>query len=183
MSFWAELGKEPTGEFDAGGGSMEVIPNETGLMAIIDEAKIETLPESGVRFVSLRWSVMKPDTYKNRKIFQKLWVFDLNPRTEDKEKAKKKRDKDRRMLAAIDHNAGGKLTSVDTEPTTMSLTSALLNKPMFIKVFVWEQKNSQTGEQMKGNWVGFVAPRSKFDEDAKPAAEKVKRDIDDEIPF
>lgn len=192
-SFWATSDGEviggDSGEFDGGGGGMDVIPDGTALMAFIDEAKVETL-ETGERYISLRWSAAKPTTYKNRKVFQKLWVFDLNPRTADKDKAKKKRDKDKRMLAAIDQNAGGKLRESGTDPTTISLTSGVTNKFMMIKVFVWSMKNAQTGETMEGNWVGYVAPKSAYDAAAvedepvkvTKAAPKAAS-IDDEIPF
>lgn len=150
MSFF-NFNEEVTGTFESGGGAMEPIPNNTDVLAAPDEAKWDEWNED--RYISLRWSVMAPAQYKGRKIFQKIRVNDA-----DKNKA----EKARRMLAAIDTNAGGKLMKADTEPTDKSLTIALVNKPMVLKVMVWEIKaeDSNDGVDRSGNWIAAVSPRN-----------------------
>lgn len=187
-----------TGEFDAGGGNLLPIPGETNVLAAIDEAKWDKDQQDN-RFISLRWTVLAPDDYKNRKVYQKLWVTDADPRTKP-DKIEAKRDKAKKMLGAIDHNCGGKLLAKGVLPTDESLTSALTNKPMVVKVMVWEMKNPATGEVGRGNWIGAVAPRtapqSTPEEIAKAQAALEKqvassgmgmgggsRSMDDEIPF
>lgn len=161
MAFWnlsdgEDVKSNSTGEFDAGGGRIEVIPDNTSVLAIIDEAKWDRT-QDGDRFISLRWSVLAPEELKNRKVFQKLWVLDDEPRAKD---PVKKRDKAKRMLAAIDTNAGGKLLAKAEMPTDESLTACLTNKPMVIRVMVWEMEDRATGNINQGNWVGAVSPKS-----------------------
>lgn len=161
MSFWnlsdgEDAKTNTTGEYDAGGGRMEVIPDNTSVLAVIDEAKWDRTQDQD-RYISLRWSVLAPEEFKNRKIFQKLWVLDDQPNAKD---PAKKRDKAKRMLAAIDTNAGGKLLARNEMPTDEALTSCLTNKPMVIKVMVWEMPDRQTGGTAQGNWIGAVSPKS-----------------------
>lgn len=195
MSFWnvsdgEDLKNNSNGEFDAGGGKIELIPDETSVLAAIDEAKWDR-NRDGDRYISLRWTVLAPEELKNRKIFQKLWVLDDDPTAKD---AEKKRDKAKRMLAAIDTNAGGKLMARNEAPTDESLTSCLTMKQMVVRVMVWEQKDRSTGDMIRGNWVGAVSPKSSSvsssDEVAKKSAaaaakstEGSRRELDDEIPF
>jgi hypothetical protein len=185
-------------EFDAGGGNMQPIPSETNVLAAIDEAKWAQ-NQNGDEFISLRWVVIAPEDFANRKIFQKLWVTDFDPsvkaKGEDKQIAK--RDKAKKMLAAIDMNAGGKLMAKPVMPTDESLTLHLTNKPMIVKAMVWTQMDRATGEPISGNWVGAVSSKStskvsSAEEIAKGQAEMAKtakpsgsskRDLGDEIPF
>jgi hypothetical protein len=109
---------------------------------MITEANIANY--EGNEYINLAWTVNKPDAYKNRKVFQKVRIFDAET---------KKRDKALNMLAAIDKNAGGKLSKSDSAPTNETLLH-LMQKPMLIKVMVWEI-NDKTG-----NWVAAVSPRS-----------------------
>lgn len=146
-----------TGEFDSGGGAMEPLPEGTQVMAIVDQAKWEE--HKGEYFVSLRWTVALPEEYKNRKIFQKIKV--KNPDAE-------KRDKALMMLAAIDANAGGQIMALGAEPEDADLANGLLNRPMVLKLGLWEIKNEK-GELKSGNWVQKVAPRKKG-ASATPAA-------------
>jgi hypothetical protein len=74
----------------------------------------------------------------------------------------KKSDKAKKMLAAIDANCGGKLAQSDESPNDTAMAKALLNKPMLIKVMVWDL------EGRTGNWVASVAPRK----GATPAKEE-----------
>jgi len=40
------------------------------------------------------------------------------------------------------------------------MTLHLTNKPMIVKVMVWEMKDSMTGEMNRGNWVGAVQSKA-----------------------
>ena len=205
-NFWGlsdgEDASSTDGSFDAGGGDMQPIPAETNVLAAIDEAKWSK-NQAGDEFISLRWSVIAPEEFENRKIFQKLWVSDFEPEALKKghDKAIAKRDKAKRMLAAIDTNAGGKLLAKPIMPTDESMTLHLLNKPMIVKAMVWEMKDRMTGDTMRGNWVGAVSSKatskvSSPEEIAKSKAEMAhhqsksagaaargNRDLDDSIPF
>ncbi len=187
------------GSFDAGGGNMQPIPNDTSVLAAIDEAKWDK-DQQGNRFISLRWSVLQPEDFENRKVFQKLWVTDADPRAKP-DKVAAKRDKAKLMLGAIDLNAGGKLLSKPGLPTDEGMTLHLTNKPMIIKVMVWSMKDAMTGEMNRGNWVGAVSSRqtgkvstpeeiergkAEMDHAQRTSASgaaKANRTIDDEIPF
>lgn len=192
-----------SGEFDAGGGNMQPIPSDTNVLAAIDEAKWAK-NQKGDEFISLRWSVMQPEEFENRKVFQKLWVTDFDPSAAAKgeDKAVAKRDKAKKMLAAIDSNAGGKLLAKPVMPTDESMTLHLTNKPMIIKVMLWEMTDRMTGDVARGNWVGAVSSKatakvSSPEEIAKSkadmahhqskavgAASRASRDLDgDTIPF
>ena len=145
MSFWqtseGKSATDTTGKFESGGG-IALIPENTTCLAMITEANIAEY--QGDEYINLAWTVNKPDAYKNRKVFQKVRIFDADT---------KKRDKALNMLAAIDKNAGGKLSKSDSAPTNETLLHPM-QKPMLIKVMVWEI-NDKTG-----NWVAAVSPRS-----------------------
>jgi len=167
-------------EYEQEGGNLEPIPNGTTVLAAIDEAKWAFAKDSDARYLSLRWTVLKPEEYGNRKVFQKMWVDDDDPRAKD---PAKKRDNAKRMLVAIDTNSGGGLLSKGGVPTDEDLSMNLLNKPMLVSLQVWKMK-AEDGSDMSGNWVNKVAaagagtvskPAAKA-----PAAQSV--DLDD-IPF
>jgi hypothetical protein len=195
MSFWdlsdGGTAADTETEYEIPSGSLEPIPDGSSVLAMIDEAKWDE--KDNAEFISLRWSVLSPDEYKNRKVFQKLWVTDDDPNAKDASAAAKKRDKARRMLAAIDANAGGKLTKKEGTPTDETLTVCLTNKPMVIKCMEWSMPDREKpGEFIRGNWIAAVAPKSKgIDVKAAKAPPKVavaqmgggSRDLDDEIPF
>lgn len=158
-------------EYEIGGG--EPIPDNTKLLAIIDEAGWKDY--EGKFYVQLRWSVLQPAEFKGRKVFQKLHVL-----ADDKNKA----DKAKRMFAAVDANAGGRLTASGVEPTDQDLTASLVNKPMVICVKVWELKDSGA----KGNWVCSVSARKAQGAPvaAPPVAPPVPvqgHGFDDDVPF
>jgi len=180
--------KDTGTEYEIPGGNMDPIPDDSSVLAMIDEAKWED--KNGARYVSLRWSVISPDEFKNRKVFQKLWVTDDDPMANDSNKAAKKRDKARRMLAVIDANAGGKLVKLSGMPDDDNLTANLANKPMVIKVKIWSMPDrEQPGEVISGNWICAVAPKTggidvKAAKPVKaPARVTNSQDIDDHIPF
>lgn len=153
MSFWnlsdGEDAKETGNSFETGGGNMEPIPDGSSVLASIDDAKWDEDRE-GFEYLSLRWTVAKPEQFANRKVFHKLWVTDDKPKQKDPEKT---RDKAKRMLAAIDSNAGGKLARKNGKPTSDELALALMGKPMVIRLQVWDM------EGKTGNWVASVSPK------------------------
>jgi hypothetical protein len=194
VSFWdlstGENSANTGQEYEVPGGNLDPIPAGSSVLAIIDEAKWER-KQTGEEFISLRWSVVSPDEYKNRKIFHKCWVTDLDPQAKDEAKAIQKRDKARRMLAAIDANAGGKLTAQEGKPSDDSMALHLCNKPMIITLMEWSMRGND-GSDMSGNWVSRVAPKS-AGIDVKAPSAKAKAPamgnrpasnvLDDEIPF
>lgn len=172
-------------EFEVSGGNMEPIPDNTQLLAIIDEALWSEDKHNGGWMIELRWTVMQPKLYKNRKVFQKLRMESVDD---------KKAEKAKRMLLAIDANAGGAIAKAGRKPTDTDLAIHLMNKPMVIKVLVWEM-DSENGEKMKGNWVCAVSPRKKQQSAPSVAPAPVassppesspqqpQQDFDDDIPF
>lgn len=196
MSFWnlsdgGDASQDAQTEYEIPSGNLDPIPDGSSVLAMIDEAKWDS--KNDADYISLRWSVLSPDEYKNRKVFQKLWVTDDDPMAEDEAKAAKKRDKARRMLAAIDANAGGKLVRKDGVPTDEHLAACLCNKPMIIKVMIWSTRDEKSGDTMEGNWVSAVAPKAKGIDVKEPKPRKEPAPSggsgsmafgrDDEIPF
>lgn len=195
MGFWNTSDGEDaakTGtEYEIPGGSMEPIPAGSSVLAMIDEAKWDHTQNDAEEYVSLRWSVLAPEEYKNRKVFHKLWVTDHDPNAKDHAKAVAKTDKARKMLAAIDANAGGKLTAKDARPSDDDLARALQDRPMVITLMTWDSNTGGAG----GNWVAAVAPKNKplkigdkVAPKAKPASQgssggAYAGGMDDEIPF
>ena len=171
MSFW-DINEEVSDKFEiSGGDGFSVIPANTQCLAVIDECKWDQDRE-GNRYISLRWSVLAPAEYKNRKLFQKLWVKDDNPSAKD---PAKKREQAKRMLMAIDAFAGGKLRASGQEPTDDLMQTSIEGRPMLIKVMVWKMTDKMTNEVKEGNWIAGV--------ERKNGAAPVQKKIDDDIPF
>lgn len=205
MSFWdlsdGDSAKNVGTEYEVPTGNMEPIPAGSSVLAMIDDIKWE-MKQTGEEFISARWTVLAPEEYKNRKVFHKLWVMDLDPSAKDEATGMKKRDKARKMLAAIDANAGGKLTAKPGRPTNDDLLH-LTNKPMVCTMMTWSMPDTRNGGMMHGNWVSAVASKGNKDihvADAKPlptgSAAPAARDdfgagggyskpamVDDDIPF
>lgn len=146
MSFWNDEQRNVGKSFESGGGDFEPIPANTGVKAAIKQAGWAEY--QGDRYINIQWQVLAPEVYKNRVVFQKIRVLD-----DDTAKA----DRAKRMLAAIDANAGGKLVQLDRAPDDSDLALALTGKMMAIKLQVWEMQGSD-GQDRKGNWVSAVAP-------------------------
>lgn len=155
------------GEFETGGGNIEPIPANTAVLAAPDEAKIDDY--NGEQFISIRWVILQPAEYANRKIFQKVRVYDGDS---------KKSDKAKRMLAAIDTNAGGQLMASGADPDDHNLTVALVNKPMMLKLQVWEMEKNDGAGMMSGNWVSAVSPRNSAQKPTAPKPEMAGDDMD-----
>lgn len=148
------------------GGAFDIIPDGTKLLALIDEAKWNAGFEGAPDVIKIRWTILAPDEYKNRKVFQNIKVNDEKTTTADNAK---------RMLMAIDQNAGGKLSKMDKEPEDNDLMGALLNKTMVIRMAVWDMNGKQ------GNWVSAVSPRG--GNAAKTESSTPAIGADDDIPF
>jgi len=204
MGFWdlsdGETAANTGTEYEVPSGNIEPIPAGSSVLAMIDEVKWET-KQTGEEFVSARWTVLAPKEYENRKVFHKLWVMDLDPSAKDQAAGLKKRDKARKMLAAIDANAGGKLTAKVGRPTDDDLLH-LTNKPMIATIMTWSMPDTRNGGMMHGNWVSAVASKGAKEihvAEAKPlptSGAPARRDdfgveasattsvaMDDEIPF
>lgn len=173
--FWGlsdgEDAKATGTSFETGGGAMPLIPDGSSVLATIDDVKWDET-QDGYEYLNVRWSVAKPEQFTNRKVFHKLWVTDDKPKQNDPEKT---RDKAKRMLAAIDANAGGKLARKASKPTNEDLALALIGKPMVIRVHIWEMDGKS------GNWVAAVNDKNhalKVGE-AKPSGRQEQRDADD----
>ena len=142
MSFWQTQdgsAVELTTTFESGGGDIKPIPDNTALVGAIEEAKWSEY--DGESYINLKWRVMRPAEFANRVIFQKVKVFNA-----------KQGDNAKRMLAAIDANAGGKLAKLKDAPEDMDLMTALVGKAMAIKVQIWDIDGKT------GNWISAVAP-------------------------
>ena len=158
MSFWQKQdgsAVELNNTFESGGGDIQPIPNNTALIAAIEEGKWSEY--QGEHYINLKFRVMRPQEYANRVLFQKLKVFDA-----------KKGDKAKQMLAAIDANCGGKLAKLTDAPEDMDLMTALVGKPMAVKVQVWDIDGK------KGNWISAVAPAKQTAPQAQVQAQGVQ---------
>lgn len=159
------------------GGSIELIPKDTRVVATCEEAKNDSY--NGENYINLKWRVNLPQEYANRVIYQKLKVFD-----------QAKQQNAREMLAAIATNAGGRLFQAMTAgneqmPSDASLQT-LCNSPMVLQLDVWELDD----KSKSGNWVRAVAPYSQ-QQQQQPAPAPVAQQPTpavapaplDEIPF
>jgi len=193
MSYWdlsdgETVSTEKEYEAPSGGGNL-ILPEGSSVMASIDECKWQSF-QGGEEHVSIRWNILAPDEYQGRKIFQKAYPDGDTARNTDPEKAKKKGDTAKRMIAAIDANCGGKIVKLGRKPTDEDFAMHLTNKPMVIRLGLWEM-NGKTG-----NWVQAVSPSTKAvavdaSKVTKAAPKPVDRvangtsryDDSDEIPF
>lgn len=179
-----------------GGGNMEPLPEGSKVLAMVEDAEWKEDADHN-EYLNLKWSVVRPDEARNRKIFQKLWIKDFDPRERDEAKAEKKRDRARRLFAAIDANAGGKLAKKGGIPDADTIMVALANKLMVLRLGLWEMEDRQNpGQVMSGNWIQAVGPKTGEIglTEAKPRAQSARAgssqkaanaayDDDSEIPF
>ena len=179
-----------------GGGNMEPLPEGSKVLAMVEDAEWKEDADHN-EFLNLKWSVVRPDEARNRKIFQKLWIKDHDPRERDEAKAEKKRDRARRLFAAIDANAGGKLAKKGGIPDADTIMVALANKLMVLRLGLWEMEDRQNpGQVMSGNWVQAVGPKTGEIglAEAKPRAQSARAgssqrmanaayDDDSDLPF
>lgn len=180
--------------YEVASGSFDAFPEGTKLLAMVTDAEWRVNDQSGLENLSLTWTVTKPEEVANRKVFQSLWLTDLQPEAKDPEK---KRDKARRMFATIDANAGGKLARKPGKPDAEAILVALANKPMVIRLGEYEGRTRDGGTVMR-NYVQAVGPKTEETylpaPKERPASRPASRSsgapagggglaFDDEIPF
>lgn len=173
------------------------IPDNTTVKAACDQAEWKTSERDGT-YISLRWTVLGPEEYSNRKVFQKIQVLHSEP---------EKRDKAIRMLRTIDLLGGGKLAKMNKEPTDEQLILALTNVIAMLKLRVWEIEDDDGEITASGNWVAAVSEKSTpvtskpaakptakkasspkkaasmFDDDTSEQEEKTFAQFDDDVGF
>lgn len=143
-----------------GGGNFDALPDGSKVLAMVEDAEWKSDQQEN-EFLNLKWTILKPEAFKSRKIFHKLFITDHDPREKDEVKAEKKRDRARQLFAAIDANAGGKLAKKGGKPSSDAVIVALANKPMVIGLGLWEMEDRQNpGKMMSGNWVRSVGPKT-----------------------
>ena len=193
MSFWATsdgtIATTTGGSYEAPTGNSEPIPDGSSVKAVISSAQWKSPKDNdSVEYVELEWTVVEPEDYANRKVWQKLWIDDFDPSVADPVKAQRKTDNHKRMLAAIDANAGGKLAKKAVRPTDHDLALALMQRPMIAKVKEWAIGDA------KGNWIAAISPgkggevkiaAAAAPKKAAPAKSSafVDDDLDSDIPF
>jgi hypothetical protein len=170
------------GEYKLSDGNFETIPNDTTALAMVESAVLTKYKETGLEYIKVTWNLIKPEELANRKIWQSLWVKDLDPNTAT-EKQVAKKDKHTDMMYAIDGNASGVAFKLDRLPTDEELQS-WIDHPMFIKIMVMAMKDSEI------NWVSWVMPKDKKDvkaeigkTKAQAAKSEKKNPQDDDLPF
>jgi hypothetical protein len=197
VSFWdlsdgEAANKDAKTEYEIPGGNMEPIPNDSDVLARIKDVKWAGKRDALEKYVEIQWQVEAPDQFKNRIVFHKLWVADLDPSAKDEAKAREKRDKARRMLATIDANAKGSLMQSNDAPTDNSLALALVDARMVIKVMEWSIEDSSGGGTIRGNWVAGVKRKDSETRVGNALPQKPSApaygggstdDLEDEIPF
>lgn len=176
MSFWNLSDNstiETTGNFEMGG-NIPLIPKDTEVLALIEEATIKDGFNDGPQEIKLRWDVLKPEELKGRKVSQTLRVYDLDAA---------KADKAKRMLANIDVNAGGKLMASGQAPNQENLLGCLGMKPMILKIGVYDMPK-EDGTRSIGNWVQSVASKDSVPQPVQQVSQGISNDeIDNNIPF
>lgn len=177
--------------YEVASGNFEAFPEGTKLLAMVTDAEWRVNDQTGLESLSLTWTVVKPEEVANRKVFQTLWLTDLQP---DAKNPEKKRDKARRMFAAIDANAGGKLAKKPGKPDAEAILIALANKQMVIRLGEYEGRTRDGGTVMR-NYVQAVGPktvetylppttkRAPSRTDARSGAPAGGMMFDDDIPF
>ena len=141
-------------------GEFSPIPDGTNARATIEEIRWAQDPSCEYHYINLRWCILEPTAYADRKIFHKLHLLP-DPRIEGN-KAVKRADNGKRMFAAICANAGINLLSKPIPPSNDDLQD-LLGKMMIVKIGVWKMKDSGSG-----NWVMKVSPLGSVDIQEQP---------------
>ncbi len=174
MSFWNLSDNstiETTGSFEMGG-DIPLIPKDTEVLALIEEATIKDGFNNGPQEIKLRWDVLKPEDLKGRKVFQTLRVYDTDTA---------KADKAKRMLANIDVNAGGKLMASGQAPSQENLLGCLGMKPMLLKIGIYDMPKDD-GTRNTGNWVQSVASKDSVPQPVQQV-QAPTQGAGDDIPF
>lgn len=195
MSFWDINPQEVTGEYvQDGGGSFDPIPNDTNVMGFIDQIGWATGRTDGSCPIEYRINVVKPEAYKNRKLFFKFWIKGDNPQKEG-EKQKKEGATAARKFYNIDAQFGGELLKLRREPTDEDMQRHMMNKMCVFKIGMYDMpKSDGSGERNKGNYLMGVcakgadvpetpAPQPKRQEPGRVANGTSRYDTDTDIPF
>jgi len=190
MSFWNIREEEVTPEYvQEVGGDITPIPHETNVAGYIDEIKWATNRPDGAKPIEYRITVVKPEAYKNRKLFFKFWLHGDNPnKTGDKQK--KDGETHARKFYAIDAQHGGHLLALRREPTDEELQRHLMNKMTTFKIGMYDMPKDDGIGRNTGNYLLGVCGKS------EPVPEVVKSTavapkplaqnnamMDDDIPF
>lgn len=196
MSFWdlsdgKSANDDVSKDYEVPGGNMAPIPNGTDVAAFIKEAKWAEAYQGDEKYINIQWKVTAPEQFKDRVVFQKLWITDLDPNVRNEDKQLAKRDKAIRMFATIDANAKGKHLASSDLPTDQSLALGLQGASMVIKCMVWEIDDSASGELKTGNWISGIKPKGSDMAVGEPSAPATSgggyarrhNSLDDEIPF
>ena len=185
MSFWnTSTGESVTAEkeYEAPSGGGEPLPDKTDVMGYIDQIGWATGRQDSAKPIEYRICVAKPEAYKNRKLFFKLWPLGDNPNKEG-DKAQKEADKSKRFLAAFDANAGGELLTINGVPSDEDLQRCLMNKMMVFKIGKYEMPGDD-GQTRSGNYLMAVSGKDKaVNEPVKAAPSSQSTSDIDEIPF
>ncbi len=184
LDFWGDDEIEVSdGTANMGGGDFEIIPAGTNVLFQIESIEIKEPGDfDSTEYLNIQWSILKPDDYANRRVFQKIRIFDTDST---------KRKKARTMLSAIDTNSGGRLSAYGKKKgksladfTSEDFTVCLVGQSMMGKLMVWKDNDTK---EPKGNWVQQVSPAGNSKPLAsapKAAPEPIKEDdSDDDIPF
>ena len=191
MGFWdlsdGESAISEKTDYEADTGNFDPIPDGSNVLAFIEEARWDETRDQD-RYLKIKWRIEKPEDFENRVIFQKLWILDDDPNVKDADKMKKKRDKAKLMLAAIDANSGGRLGRKPGIPTNDDMALALHTRQMVIRLGVWSIKSAD-GSENTGNWVSAIHPKTHElrvgETKAAPAKSRgtPSQDLGDSVPF
>jgi hypothetical protein len=190
IDFWSDVEEQPESFESKGGDDFEVIPAKTRALAEIESVTIESYKDAAeIEYINIQWTLMKPEIYQNRRIFQKIRIMGDDP-TQKSYKEDKQEEKIRNakmMLAAIDKICtGGKLFGLKRMPTEEELQRYLIGKTAEIYLMVYK-----IGE-LEGNWVHSVfAPSGNVSAPSKTATKKAAPkpaygdddEMDSMIPF
>lgn len=82
MSFWStssgeSINTNSTSFEIEGGGNFTPIPAGTKVLAIIENASRRKTQDGMAEYVEIKWAILRPEPYKNRKIFSKGLVLGL----------------------------------------------------------------------------------------------------------
>lgn len=171
-NFWDNCEDDIDGTFESGG--FKLIPDGTNVVFTIENAEwIESDMNYPQERISITWNVEKPEYFAGTKIFQKIKVRDEKEKTANSAK---------KMFAAIDHNAGGKIRKAKKFPSDDVMAKVLIGKTMGGKMSVWEMNDAS------GNWVNKVYPENQYVDNYSKVKVSDKTssfddDEDSDIPF
>ena len=178
---WEELaGENSDGEYKQKTG-FDPLPEGTRVLQTLEEIKLDSFQGSDHEHLNIKWRIEAPEEFNNRVYFQSIYINGSDPTSPyyDESKQDKNFNDARRMLFAIDYNAGKKIAALKREPTQEELQEFLIGARMMAVLGV-----SKTGKQVVRGISG-IDPAAK--EEIKAAATKSVPKFDDSeedlIPF